>query len=115
MSLLARLKFNFNLHLAELFKLKIMRHGAENYASQNIPTRPSFTRLTNGHSKKVENHCHALALYFLHYNWMRPNQALDGKTPAMAAKLTTTRLSMADLVGMIDRAGLEERLGLYSN
>jgi IS1 family transposase len=85
---------------------------------QNLTMRMSmrrFTRLTNGHSKKVENHCHALALYFLHYNWMRPNQALDGKTPAMAAKLTTTRLSMADLVGMIDRAGLEERLGLYSN
>ena len=71
-----------------------------------------FTRLTNGHSKKVENHCHALALYFLHYNWMRPNQALEGETPVMAAKLTDAKLSMADLVTMIDRAGLEERLGL---
>jgi hypothetical protein len=74
-----------------------------------------FTRLTNAHSKKVENHCHALALYFLHYNWMRPNQALEGKTAAMAAKLTDAKLSMADLVGMIDRAEQEERLGLYSN
>jgi hypothetical protein len=74
-----------------------------------------FTRLTNGHSKKVENHCHALALYFMHYNWMRPNQALEGKTPAMAAKLTTAKLSMADLVTMIDQAEQEERLGIYSN
>jgi IS1 family transposase len=85
---------------------------------QNLTMRMSmrrFTRLTNGHSKKVENHCHALALYFLHYNWMRPNQALEGKTPAMAAKLTNAKLSMADLVTMIDRASEEERLGIYSN
>ena len=85
---------------------------------QNLTMRMSmrrFTRLTNGHSKKVENHCHALALYFLHYNWMRPNQALEGKTPAIAAKLTAARLSMADLVTMIDRAQQEERLGLYEN
>jgi IS1 family transposase len=85
---------------------------------QNLTMRMSmrrFTRLTNGHSKKVENHCHALALYFLHYNWMRPNQALEGKTPAMAAKLATAKLTMADLVGMIDRAALGERLGIYSN
>jgi IS1 family transposase len=84
---------------------------------QNLTMRMSvrrFTRLTNGHSKKVENHCHALALYFLHYNWMRPNQALEGKTPAMAAKLAKAPLSMADLVAMIDRAGQEQRLGLYS-
>jgi IS1 family transposase len=85
---------------------------------QNLTMRMSmrrFTRLTNAHSKKVENHCHALALYFLHYNWMRPNQALEGKTPAMAAKLTAKPLTMADLVGMIDRAELGERLGIYSN
>jgi IS1 family transposase len=85
---------------------------------QNLTMRMSmrrFTRLTNGHSKKVENHCHALALYFLHYNWMRPNQALEGKTPAMAAKLMDAKLSMADLVMMIDRAEQEERLGIYSN
>jgi hypothetical protein len=46
---------------------------------------------------------------------MRPNQALEGKTPAMAAKLTSAKLSMADLVRMIDQAEQEERLGLYSN
>jgi len=85
---------------------------------QNLTMRMSmrrFTRLTNAHSKKVENHCHALALYFLHYNWMRPNQALQGKTPAMAAKIANAPVTMTDLVGMIDRSQLEARLGLYED
>ena len=30
-----------------------------------------FTRLTNGSSKKRENHEHALALYFVYYNFCR--------------------------------------------
>lgn len=93
------------------------RHVSTSHVErQNLTMRMSmrrFTRLTNGHSKKVENHCHALALYFLHYNWMRPHKTLDGKTPAMVAKLSTAPITMADLVGMIDRAVLEERLGIY--
>ena len=35
-----------------------------------------FTRLTNAFSKKVANHCHALALYFTFYNWVRPHKSL---------------------------------------
>jgi hypothetical protein len=34
-----------------------------------------FTRLTNAFSKKFENHCHALALYFFWYNWTRQHKA----------------------------------------
>src|SRR5690606_17600529 len=30
-----------------------------------------FTRLTNGFSKKAENHAHAVSLYFMHYNFCR--------------------------------------------
>jgi hypothetical protein len=30
-----------------------------------------FTRLTNGLSKKFDNHCHALALYFVWYNFVK--------------------------------------------
>ena len=29
-----------------------------------------FTRLTNAFSKKLENHCHALALYFMFYDFL---------------------------------------------
>jgi IS1 family transposase len=44
-----------------------------------------FARLTNAHSKKLENHCHALALHFMSYNFACKNEALKGKTPAIAA------------------------------
>ena len=44
-----------------------------------------FTRLTNGFSKKFENHVHALAIQFMHYNFARPHGSLGGKTPAMAS------------------------------
>jgi hypothetical protein len=35
-----------------------------------------FTRLTNGFSKKVENHAHAVSLRFMHYNFARPHKML---------------------------------------
>jgi hypothetical protein len=47
-----------------------------------------FTRLTNGFSKKVENHAAAVAIHFMHYNFARPHKTLANpypQTPAMAA------------------------------
>jgi IS1 family transposase len=73
---------------------------------QNLTMRMSmrrFTRLTNGFSKKFENHCHALALYFVFYNFCRVHKTL-GVTPAMAAGVAPVLMSMADIVGMIDAA-----------
>lgn len=74
-----------------------------------------FTRLTNAHSKKFENHCHALALYFAWYNWMRPHSALKGKTPAMAAGLAVEPMTMADLLKQMDVAEMTAKLGIKSN
>lgn len=61
-----------------------------------------FTRLTNGFSKKVENHCHAIALYFVHYNFCRIHKTLR-VTPAMEAGLTDDIMSIADVVKLTDR------------
>jgi hypothetical protein len=60
-----------------------------------------FTRLTNAFSKQFKNHCHALALYFVWYNWCRTHKA-HRITPAMAAGLTDNLMDMSDIVALID-------------
>ena len=62
-----------------------------------------FTRLTNGFSKKVENHAHSAALHFLHYNFARVHKTLR-VTPAMEAGLATHVWSIEEIVGLLDRA-----------
>ena len=64
-----------------------------------------FTRLTNAFSKKVENHLHSLALYFVWYNWVRTHKA-HKLAPAMAAGLTDKLMDMADIARMIDDAAM---------
>lgn len=71
---------------------------------QNLTMRMSmrrFTRLTNAFSKKFENHCHALALYFFFYNFCRVHKTL-GATPAMASGLVDHVMKMEDAVTLID-------------
>jgi hypothetical protein len=60
-----------------------------------------FTRLTNGFSKKLENHAHALALYFMHYNFCRVHQSLR-VTPAMEAGITGHIWLIEELVSLLD-------------
>lgn len=60
-----------------------------------------FTRLTNAFSKKIENHGHSLALYFLYYNFVRIHKSLK-VTPAMAAGVTDRLWSVEDIVALID-------------
>jgi hypothetical protein len=60
-----------------------------------------FTRLTNAFLKRVENHCHALALYFMFYNFCRIHKTLK-VTPAMAAGVTQKLWSMEDIIALID-------------
>jgi IS1 family transposase len=62
-----------------------------------------FTRLTNAFSKKIDNHCHALALYFVWYNWCRINKAVR-MSPAMAAGLTDRLMDMADIANIVEVA-----------
>ena len=69
-----------------------------------------FTRLTNAFSKKLENHCHMLALYFVHYNFCRPHTTLTKRasgyktTPAMAAGLADRVNGMDWLVELVNAA-----------
>ena len=80
------------------------RHISTSYAErQNLTMRMQmrrFTRLTNGFSKKVENHQHALALYFMYYNFSRIHQSLR-VTPAMAAGVSDHVWELREIVDLI--------------
>ena len=60
-----------------------------------------FTRLTNAFSKKAANHEHAVAIYFMHSNFVRIHQTLRC-TPAMAAGVTKTLWELADMVRVLE-------------
>jgi len=81
------------------------RHVSTSYVErQNLTMRMSmrrFTRLTNGFSKKLDNHMHALALYFAFYNLVRVHKTLK-VTPAMAAGITDRLWSLEDIAERIE-------------
>lgn len=71
---------------------------------QNLSMRMGmrrFTRLTNGFSKKIENHIHAVALFYMHYNFCRVHQTLR-VTPAMEAGVTDHIWSLNEVVSILD-------------
>jgi IS1 family transposase len=81
-------------------------HGAPKHIStsyverQNLTLRMSqrrFTRLTNGFSKTYLNHCAAVALYVMHYNFCRVHEALR-VTPAMQIGVTDHVWTISELV-----------------
>ena len=81
------------------------KHISTSYVErQNLTMRMHmrrFTRLTNGFSKKVENHAHMVALYTVFYNWTKIHKTLR-VTPAMQAGLTDRVWSMEEIVKLID-------------
>ena len=58
-----------------------------------------FTRLTN--ALKIENHAHAVALRYMHYNFCRQSLRV---TPAMAAGVTERLWEIADIVRLVEDA-----------
>lgn len=65
-----------------------------------------YTRLTNAHSKKIDNHIAAFAIYVMHYNYCRPHQTLATKrnnkiTPAMACGLAERPWTLEQLVSLL--------------
>ena len=64
-----------------------------------------FTRLTNGFSKKLDNHMAAIALHFMHYNFARPHKTLANpypRTPAMAAGIIDHVWTLTEIAGLLD-------------
>lgn len=80
-------------------------HISTSYAErQNLTMRMKmrrFTRLTNAFSKKLENHKHAVALHFMHYNFCRVHQTLR-VTPAMEAGISRHIWSIAEIVDLME-------------
>lgn len=64
--------------------------------------RRRFTRLTNGFSKKLENHEAAIALHYMQYNFCRIHQTLR-VTPAMEAGVSDHVWSIAEVIALLDR------------
>ncbi|NEU14743.1 DDE-type integrase/transposase/recombinase [Methylobacterium sp. BTF04] len=92
-------------------------HVSTSYVErQNLTMRMQmrrFTRLTNGFSKKIENHHHALALYFTFYNFVRMHKKLR-VSPAMAAGVSDRLWSMEDVAALVDAAApLATKRGHY--
>jgi len=83
------------------------KHVSTSYVErQNLTMRMQmrrFTRLTNGFSKKIENHCHAVALHFMQYNFCRVHQTLR-VTPAMEAGITDHVWSLEELIQLLNKS-----------
>ena len=70
---------------------------------QNLTMRMSmkrFARLSNGFSKKVENHEHMVALHYMYYNFARIHQSLR-VTPAMEAGVADHVWSIDEIIALL--------------
>ena len=80
------------------------KHVSTSYVErQNLTMRMQmrrFTRLTNAFSKKIENHIAAIALHYMHYNFVRIHQTLR-VTPAMAAGIANHPWEIRELIALL--------------
>lgn len=81
------------------------KHVSTSYIErQNLTMRMHmrrFTRLTNGFSKKLDNHGYAVALHFMYCNFVRIHGTLR-VTPAVEAGLSDHVWDLAELVGILE-------------
>ena len=61
-----------------------------------------YARATNAFSKKLENHAHSMALYFMTYNYVMPHKTLRGRTPAMAIGIANRPWTYEDIIHLTD-------------
>lgn len=63
-------------------------------------TMRRYTRLSNGFSRKIENHMAAVAINYFAYNFIRIHSTLR-TSPAMAAGVTDRLFDVSDLVALL--------------
>lgn len=89
-----------------------MKHVSTSFVErQNLTMRMGmrrFTRLTNGFSKKVENHEHAIALHFMYYNFARIHKTLR-VTPAMEAGVANHIWTLEEIAGLVKEDAPKKR------
>jgi IS1 family transposase len=85
------------------------KHVSTSYVErQNLTMRMGmrrFTRLTNGFSKKVDNHQHSVALHYMYYNFCRVHQTLR-VTPAMEAGISNHVWTLEELIGILSNTAV---------
>jgi IS1 family transposase len=83
------------------------KHISTSYVERlNWSTRTSmrrYTRLSNGFSRKLENHEAAVALNYFAYNFIKIHRTLR-VTPAMAANVTDRLFDVSDIVGLLEES-----------
>jgi len=81
------------------------KHVSTSYVErQNLTMRMHmrrFTRLTNAHSKKIENHIASIAIHYMHYNFCRVHETLR-VTPAMEAGIADHVWSIEEMIALLD-------------
>jgi IS1 family transposase len=82
-----------------------LKHVSTSYVERsNLTMRMHmrrFTRLTNGFSKKVENHAYAVALHMMYYNFVKLHSKLR-TSPAMAAGVSNKLWEIGDIVALVE-------------
>ena len=78
-----------------MFRLRLLKGKTGRFA---LPPR-RYTRLSNGFSRKLENHAAAKALNYFAYNFIKIHRTLR-TSPAMAAGVTDRLWSVEDLVAL---------------
>ncbi len=94
------------------------KHISTSYVErQNLTMRmhmKRYARLSNGFSKRLENHMAALALHFMFYNFVKIHGTLR-TSPAMAAGVTDRLWEMSDIVKLVEQAEQESSDNAYGS
>ncbi len=85
----------------------VPKHVSTSYVERSNLTQRMhnrrFTRLTNGFSKKFENHAYSVAMFATYYNFVKVHSTLR-MLPTMAAGVSKTLWEIGDIVKLVEAA-----------